>query len=355
MPIKFRCAHCNQFLGISRARSGGIVDCPSCGRSIRVPNLDGTVAPLPRPSLNLSDSSLASALEQLATLDAAEVSAPSAERSPPAAVQSAIATAPPVIALPVAPVVASPSDAMVDPEDAAPPWLEVEEQVARLARAAPLPAPPTPPSARVTRRDLIAAGLSAAAVGPLTWWLTRRNLAPAPAAIANNAELAIPAPAPAPAAAAEPQLAAVPALTGRITYVTADGESRADAGARVLLFPENRQGSTLLSVDGFRASAAAADLQLARESMKLYGGAFVTADDHGRYDAALASSGTYQMLIISNYQSRPAGPPPPDLLKALGRYFDRPQQLIGQTAYEFAHFRFTGREPAVRDHVFQRS
>ena len=68
MPIKFRCNYCRQFLGISRAQAGGIVDCPTCGRSIRVPLLDGTLQPLPEPELNLQDAHLARALDELARL-----------------------------------------------------------------------------------------------------------------------------------------------------------------------------------------------------------------------------------------------------------------------------------------------
>lgn len=68
MPIKFRCQHCRQFLGISRTQAGGIVDCPTCGRTIRVPELDGTVAPLPRPGLDPKDSKLAAALSELASI-----------------------------------------------------------------------------------------------------------------------------------------------------------------------------------------------------------------------------------------------------------------------------------------------
>ena len=68
MPIKFRCQHCRQFLGISRAQAGGIVDCPTCGRTIRVPELDGTVAPLPKPGLDPKDSKLAAALSELASI-----------------------------------------------------------------------------------------------------------------------------------------------------------------------------------------------------------------------------------------------------------------------------------------------
>src|SRR6185436_14271417 len=68
VPIKFRCNYCRQFLGISRAQAGGIVDCPTCGRSIRVPQLDGTLQPIPQPELNLQDAHLARALDELARL-----------------------------------------------------------------------------------------------------------------------------------------------------------------------------------------------------------------------------------------------------------------------------------------------
>src|SRR5215216_3266212 len=108
MPIKFRCTHCNQFLGISRAQSGTIVDCPACGRSIRVPNLDGTAAPLPKPAIDLSDRGLASALEQLASLEAGVAND---ETRPPAQSTAArVAAPPPVMAVPVALPVSSPSD-----------------------------------------------------------------------------------------------------------------------------------------------------------------------------------------------------------------------------------------------------
>jgi hypothetical protein len=350
MPIKFRCSHCNQFLGISRAQSGTVVDCPSCGRSIRVPNLDGTTAPLPKPAIDLSDSGLASALEQLASLQGGV--AEHETGSPAQATAAKIAAPPPVIAVPIVAPVSSPSDAPTFPEPgpSRQPWIEVEEQLASLAHDTPKRQAPAP-ARGVTRRDVLIAASTAAAVAPLTWWLSRRSRPVAGPSVAKTDEQARPVAKP----AEEPVAAGTQALTGRITYVTADGESLPDVGARVLIFPENRQGSTLLSVEGFRANAADADLQIAQDSMKLYGGAFVIADDHGRYGADLTSSGTYEVLIISNYQSRPAAALPADLIKSLSRYFERPQQLIGQTAYEFTHLRFTGREPAVRDQVFQRA
>lgn len=68
MPIKFRCSHCKQFLGISREKAGAIVDCPTCGRSIRVPSLDGTQKPVPPPRLDFEDPLLKDALGELAAL-----------------------------------------------------------------------------------------------------------------------------------------------------------------------------------------------------------------------------------------------------------------------------------------------
>ncbi len=69
MPIKFRCQHCRQFLGISRAKAGEVFDCPTCGWTLRVPDLDGTIKPLPGPGLDMGDSKLAQALDELASIE----------------------------------------------------------------------------------------------------------------------------------------------------------------------------------------------------------------------------------------------------------------------------------------------
>jgi hypothetical protein len=69
MPIKFRCQHCRQFLGISRAKAGELFDCPTCGWTLRVPDLDGTIRPLPDPGLDMGDSKLAQALDELASME----------------------------------------------------------------------------------------------------------------------------------------------------------------------------------------------------------------------------------------------------------------------------------------------
>ncbi|MCA9071658.1 MAG: hypothetical protein KDA84_22180, partial [Planctomycetaceae bacterium] len=68
MPIKFRCVHCGQYLGISHSKAGTVVDCPTCGRSVGVPHKDGTAERVGRPSLNHDDSQLADALREVAAI-----------------------------------------------------------------------------------------------------------------------------------------------------------------------------------------------------------------------------------------------------------------------------------------------
>jgi hypothetical protein len=40
MPIRFRCAYCNQLLGISRRKAGTVVRCPGCAGQVVVPSLE---------------------------------------------------------------------------------------------------------------------------------------------------------------------------------------------------------------------------------------------------------------------------------------------------------------------------
>lgn len=37
MPIRFRCAYCNQLMGISRRKAGEVVRCPTCTGQVVVP------------------------------------------------------------------------------------------------------------------------------------------------------------------------------------------------------------------------------------------------------------------------------------------------------------------------------
>ena len=41
MPIRFRCAYCDQLMGISRRKAGTVVNCPKCKGQVEVPRPHG--------------------------------------------------------------------------------------------------------------------------------------------------------------------------------------------------------------------------------------------------------------------------------------------------------------------------
>jgi DNA-directed RNA polymerase subunit RPC12/RpoP len=45
MPIRFRCQHCSQLLGIARRKAGTAVECPTCHERVLVPFADTAAAP----------------------------------------------------------------------------------------------------------------------------------------------------------------------------------------------------------------------------------------------------------------------------------------------------------------------
>lgn len=40
MPVRFRCAYCNQLMGIARRKAGSIVRCPTCSGQVIVPTVE---------------------------------------------------------------------------------------------------------------------------------------------------------------------------------------------------------------------------------------------------------------------------------------------------------------------------
>src|SRR6516162_1467871 len=45
MPIRFRCAYCNQLMGIAHRKAGSVVRCPKCAGEIIVPVPEGMAPP----------------------------------------------------------------------------------------------------------------------------------------------------------------------------------------------------------------------------------------------------------------------------------------------------------------------
>jgi hypothetical protein len=122
MPIRFRCAYCNQLLGIARRKAGTVVRCPNCSGQVVVPTLEeagldgGTQPPaLPGQQLfegNEIDRMLEGAEGDQPSAIAGPARGPVASPAPAAVVPHVPPSLPPKPVVPPAPlpVVASPGN-----------------------------------------------------------------------------------------------------------------------------------------------------------------------------------------------------------------------------------------------------
>ena len=341
MPIKFRCDQCRQLLGISRARAGQLVDCPTCGRTVRVPELNGTRAPIPKPALDLQDSQLAGALDELARIGDLDDVAADAPAPPPAPEVLAPVPAP----VPV-PIQLPEPDAVPAPPPSAPaPQYSAVDELASLAEAATrtgtrgrLPALRSP--------SVLAAMCVMLMLGIAAGYLLGRNGGSREAStksgqpVANGSE------------GGRSGGAAVPAVNGRITWKDG-GSSQPDERARVFVFPKQRAGTRKLDVVGFRASDGAEDYQSAAAALRALGGDITLVDKEGKFTLSLPAAGTFHILVLSNFQLRDEDDPTDkQLLDLLAEYFERPEQLLGRVACHFGQVRYQGDKPVIYDHSF---
>lgn len=402
MPIKFRCQHCRQFLGISRTKAGEIVDCPTCGRTLRVPRLDGKVVPLPQLKLDLKDSALAHAMDELAALgevleeEPASVSSPSAsqyalahnhardeieipdapsfyhgkESSPP------LVPAPQVVEMtPLAPPElikiqpAEPQKTKQIESVASKEFVSTEiEQLAKNDLSVESFSQKETFSSRSTLKSIrqkvnrsIAFIAVSFFVGLLLGWLggpffssknyyqktelqshqkNRQNQN----GIAKKGEQI-------PATSSSQK----PSIQGRVTYQTERQSTRPDKGACVIVLPESRQGEAKIPYIGFRGGDFSTDFKMAEAALHVLGGDAAIVDDKGEYEIHLPESGKYHVITISHFQSRDESLKVDAALRGLLRgYFDRPEQLLGNLAYRFDGIYFDGEETELKDITFNR-
>ena len=93
MPVRFRCHHCHQLLGIARRKIGMEVHCPTCHNPVRVPATDAPDVDQPavRKPDPLFEGSDLDALLQPSVVDPT-AGAPPQVKPPPAAVWPAPAS-----------------------------------------------------------------------------------------------------------------------------------------------------------------------------------------------------------------------------------------------------------------------
>lgn len=304
-----------------------ITDCPMCGRTIRVPDLDGTLAPLPAPKLDLKDAGLLNALDALASLDGADPVVALLEQPHSARPVLELKVQSPVVAaIPLEPLVVLP------PAPPVPPIIE-DDPLRELAEAKPVQRSEARPrsSSRKPRGALFLFTVLVSFGAGLALGYSLGSGAAAPEPLSTEAE---------PEEAPVIQEVSAPpgnesALAGHITYIGSNQQQFSDSGARVLLLPASNPGQTKLSVVGLRAGAAEADRLVAEAGVRAIGGDFVLANKTGRYRVHV-KPGKYHLLVMSRYAPRDAESGLVDVVQTLANeYFDRPQLLVGQVAYHY--------------------
>ena len=383
MPIQFRCQYCRQRLGIADSRAGAVVDCPACGRTLRVPGRDdGAAATQMAAARSEADPQLQSALHLLseigpgtpaetapATLPAAAVhkvlarkaaNAPTTPRkhSPTGADNATRVPADPLkelASLPVAgvedlPLLAAPElleDNAVDAEvptaaanssSAATPAAALldstaaplTEALAELA-AQPLPTPRAPRRSALQRTFPllipILIGLLMFTAGYLTGqsgWSDQPALESQPAAVPETTAASASAP-------ATPQPVAAGQISGHVQAAGADGKTVPDAGALVLIAPADNPSE--LRLDGrFLRDAPDTPGRLAiTAALGQLGVRFTHAAADGAFSLPLSTPGPCRLLVVSRRNVRPAAAPlTAEVAAVLNEWFAAPSPVTGR-------------------------
>lgn len=391
-----------------------IVDCPTCGRTIRVPELDGTIKPLPKPGLNTKDSELARALHELASIGESEPppesneskAEPEPKRKPvlrsveiaplPAPVPIEVSAPPPPQHQSSTPAEGRPWASTAAPGEA---WRRLiaaandgsgdassEDQAGTRDEVALVPAAqiaaafasqtageneePVPLAELVSEIVPADSRPQPANEGGSFHWTPQLSLifsgilalvfavgfwagrvTSMPAVPAAQPVSQADSARPDPFMPADASPARTPSIRGRITYVTGSGERKPDRGARLLALPAQRSGSTRITPVGLRPDAPSEDRQVAMTTIRAAGGDFAVTDDEGRFEIALSGAGQYHILVLSNSLSR-------DDVETgavdavLNPFFERPAQIYGRVRFHLEQIRHSGDGVTPWDHSF---
>lgn len=354
MPIKFRCDKCRQFLGISRAQAGHVVDCPTCGRATRVPKLDGTREPLPtQPGLESADPSLLNALDQLADLgtDSGKAKRSASFVAASVAGEPAVnkpATAKPIVLEPhESPRVVDPAPrsnrGSVEPgSSGAADSGEVLSQLASQSNDVPVPMP----AQRLPALWISAAVLASVIAFAVGWYVGKSGRPVTPVS-----DVAVQAPK---SVAIVDSLPKSTGVVGRITYRKSASECLPDRGSRVIAWPAGLEPKKACGLAGFRAGDSDELTQASRAELGKHGGDIGVVDDQGNFELNLPSGGEYEVLILSRFGGRE-----PDSegistsqMVRLKACFDQPRKLVGQTQFALLRLKYRGQGQQLLDHVF---
>lgn len=348
MPIKFRCQHCRQLLGISRSRANAVVDCPRCGRSLRVPGLDGKIQTLPDPGKSVRhDTYLMSALSELSALSEVsehEGDAPGAEHSESVASgehASSVVTLDPVTTSEPIDVEIPEPQPVIDPNNDKEKPVAIEESLEELAELSDAESAEVSEALLEEMRQTRSAApspvlLGAAAglillsgflIGRMTAATSNTNAAD----VALNADDSSQDVADQDAAVGADSGDSSRIVRGRITYRDATGEQQPDAGALVLSLPTTAVGKVTWNARSLKRPADHPDRRAVIAALRTLGADVATADANGDYQVVLSAEADMTLIAVSRHRERPDDVDVPQpILKLLTDWFDSTSHICGR-------------------------
>ncbi len=298
-------------LGISQSRAGAIVDCPGCGRSLRVPNPDGSVDPMPSDFLESEGSgSLIAALEQLSTIRL--------------------------------PVESLPSGLTVDPDPDRTTAVEIlQEELSVEAETHQTERPNKNGSSgrsvyslqfisSLCCLSLLFGVILGCVLYPAIFARQRKELAATGQDDQSNAAT-IEQSAAGIVVQSEQAAVVFGYVSGRITWKNAEGAELPDSAALVLLLPTRHSGFMKLDGTSLREVRMNTDQQAIAAALLQFGGSFTRADNDGRFRLPRHSETEMQLVVVSRHRSRQDDETVlPAINEVLGRYFTAPGSFTGR-------------------------
>ena len=352
MPIQFRCQYCRQRLGIADSRAGTLVDCPACGRSLRVPSADGKVAS-GQPEQRAPDVELESALQQLTNFgsetSAIEPGTPVAES---ARIQPSSRSTLPVTATEI-PLRAQPEllDDVITAEEgrAASTSAAVHAGIATDTAAVQLtsvltelaaqqPSVPIPAETRRTGFRRYFPTLISLLTALLAFF--------AGMLIADHRSGGVPASSPSTAAEVpdteadtvsrdQPQAAvtapAADQVSGIVFAKMADGRTEPDAGALVIIAPAKNASEFRLDGRFLRDDKTTVAHKALVAALKEFEVSFTFAGADGSYSLPVPRQGSCTLIAVSKRIARAAASPlADDVAGSLAEWFTTPSPITGR-------------------------
>jgi hypothetical protein len=345
MPIRFRCAHCNQLLGIAQSRTGAQVDCPGCGRTVRVPGSDGQSS-APLDTRRGRDVELTDALHQLSALgsDTADEPATSQHSVVLPARQHESTVQPHPLQNPKstsdspdlkpAPLQEDSNDqrddkildaVAVHDED----WQESLGRMSDGTVSTTVQPVPNTQNAGFSRTHVVAAALLiGVVVGLGISQMFGTTLVPGSTSKPDGDEEKPEDSEP----VGEPVADIVGIVKGSVTWTEAGRDPSGDQGALVFLLPVKRSGRWKLDGKPIRSDIDSPDHQAVMAALKELGVSTQLTDPAGTFELDRLMTGPATLVVISRHVTQNDDTLNARAIDELSKWFQNPAQLVGRLA-----------------------